>query len=423
MREIRLSRTKVHRSFVPFSSLAARGSHDSHLVHDGLDGEDGEPLRPSSTMEVIIQSLSSHDAPTSSSPPSTDDIAVTMLHIIHRDTELLVEIVQASLQEINRLSVDMRPAQLQEHAQHWRSLLSRFQYELRQLLEKLPAFRDFFFRNEDGSYRADRPEHILPDVEETSRLLREALTQIDSAYGSLRAELQIADARRSIEEAENVARLTEIAFIFIPVTLAASLFSMQIKELESPAPVGYFIATSLSLILLAYMVRLAVRNRAIQRYRTECFTMAREHAGLSDQEALTTRQFVAWAGVETWQNLTSAFMIFMDRNISLIMLLMVAVVLSLPIIFLWRRDFDHGYASMVTVLIVAVDLGILFVVGPLLLPDWNLKDIVVGWIVKQQRRRAKKHRSGSSSSSEDDAVSVGSRRFSAASSEDYLSDG
>ena len=130
-------------------------------------------------------------------------------------------------------------------------------------------FYSFLFKGEDEEEVDERmvPRQVLKHVEDTDKALREALNQIDSAYNSLRAELQIADARRSIDEAENVARLTEIAFIFIPVTLAASLFSMQIKELQDPAPLGYFIATSLSLILLAYLVRLAVRNQNLQNYR------------------------------------------------------------------------------------------------------------------------------------------------------------
>ena len=50
--------------------------------------------------------------------------------------------------------------------------------------------------------------------------------------------MSLLESKRDIEEAEGVSRLTELAFFFIPTTFAASLFSMQVWELEeSPPPV------------------------------------------------------------------------------------------------------------------------------------------------------------------------------------------
>jgi hypothetical protein len=67
--------------------------------------------------------------------------------------------------------------------------------------------------------------------------------------------MSIAEARRSMKEAESVAKSTELAFIFIPLSLAASLFSMQIKELKNEPPFAYFFGTAVGMICFAYAVR------------------------------------------------------------------------------------------------------------------------------------------------------------------------
>jgi hypothetical protein len=385
----RIKRIELHNNFVPFVSVASRGNFDTgfedadELRDDFTDdeNEDDRLSRPSSTLELITQSLSNHTT------PAPNDLAIIMIQIIHHDTHHFVEIVRAVLQDITRLSIDLRPVQLQEYAQHWRLLLSRFQYELRQILKQLPAFRDFLFKGEEEFENVEVPSQVQLHIQETIDILREALSEIDSAYNSLRAELQIADARKSIEEAENVARLTEIAFIFIPITLAASLFSMQIKELESPAPVGYFVATSLSLILLAYLVRLAVRNRHLNDYQVECLNMAREHASLSEQESITSRQFGLWMLATIGQGFGKVLMTVVVGNIRLIILLIVAVLLSVPLIFLWRKGINTGYTAMMTVLVVAVDLGILWVFGTIILSGWNPRQTYEALVTPRKQRR------------------------------------
>jgi hypothetical protein len=79
----------------------------------------------------------------------------------------------------------MRPAELQEHAQHWRSLLSRFQYELLQLLEQLPVFHDFLLQGDNG----DNNEEQLVGC--TTKTLKDVLEQIKGAFRSLHRKCRL----------------------------------------------------------------------------------------------------------------------------------------------------------------------------------------------------------------------------------------
>lgn len=126
-----------------------------------------------------------------------------ILMTVMADTTELIAVIDASLDEIARLSINMTPTQLHEHALHWRSVLSRFQYELRRLLAQLNQFSDFMEVKDDLF-----PKPIFLKIDA-------ALERVNNAYTSLRSEMSIMEARRSMEEAESVSKLTELAFIFI----------------------------------------------------------------------------------------------------------------------------------------------------------------------------------------------------------------
>ncbi|KAL3461996.1 hypothetical protein BJX64DRAFT_149364 [Aspergillus heterothallicus] len=82
------------------------------------------------------------------------------------------------------------------------------------------------------------------------------ILELEVTLSSVTGALQFMENHRAISEAESITRLTELAFLFIPLTFAASLFSMQIQELSRPAPVTYFVAFALSLSAVTYSFRL-----------------------------------------------------------------------------------------------------------------------------------------------------------------------
>ena len=72
--------------------------------------------------------------------------------------------------------------------------------------------------------------------------------------------MQFAESRRSINEAKTVTRLTELAFVFVPLYFCASLFSMSVYELQNGVPIWTFVVTAFAMVFLAYGVRLLIGN-------------------------------------------------------------------------------------------------------------------------------------------------------------------
>lgn len=258
------------------------------------------------------------------------------------DISDLIVVIEVSLDEIARLSISMTPTQLHEQALHWRSVLSRFQYELRRLPEQLKQYNDFM--NIDDNHW---PYLILRDIQN-------ALEKVNNAYASLRAEMSIMEARRSMEEAESVSKLTELAFIFIPLSFTASLFSMQVDVLHSSegVPFKYFLITATSLIAFAYATRLIARSKLLLWFTSLCSKDIRQFSNLSEGDPITTRQFVVWCLRRAlWD--VAVFVI-------------IGGLLATPLVFFWERKLDTGFSVVVSLILGIMDLALLvFVADPI----------------------------------------------------------
>ena len=87
---------------------------------------------------------------------------------------------------------------------------------------------------------ASRHSGVLLDVQKySSCVLDDAQGLCELVQGRIQIETGLASIResqRSIEEAVSVKRLTQLAFIFIPLTYSTSLFGMNIEEMTGNGP-------------------------------------------------------------------------------------------------------------------------------------------------------------------------------------------
>lgn len=68
---------------------------------------------------------------------------------------------------------------------------------------------------------------------------------VEKASLARASHMQLLDGKRSIQEAQSVTRMTELAFLFIPLSCAASIFGMQVDSFDPPLSISAFLDTRL----------------------------------------------------------------------------------------------------------------------------------------------------------------------------------
>ncbi|KAF3041042.1 hypothetical protein E8E11_006437 [Didymella keratinophila] len=346
----------THQDFVVYEPIKARASSTDTGSAYQIETYIESIRNPRSTLDEFEHFLMS-----SKGKNRTFDPLQALFQTIHDDTSILVDIIRTSMQRIREGTLDEEF--MQKRVKFWRSLLHRLGFHLGVLQQGLREFEQFVF--EQSIFE---PESHVPQIDilsqtlsqDTQRMLSGCMELIDRSSHSLLAEMQIADSRRGIAEAESVSKLTELAFVFIPLSFVASLFSMQIHELDGGVPVYQFALVAIAIVIAAYAVRLSIRSERLLEYRDNFMRQVHEDSGLRPDEKLPTHKFVAWAGA----NIGST-MLKNSKNTAAVLapivvaMTVIAAVLS-PIVLLWQRNIDAGFSVAITVLIILLD-GVLVV--------------------------------------------------------------
>lgn len=200
---------------------------------------------------------------------------------------------------------------------------------LRKILQAIP--QDF---REEPTGVTKRSTRILKErVSETAGRVKEASIATMGA-------LQFIESHRTIEEAESVSRLTEMAFFFIPLSFAASVFSMQVQELANPVPTWLFIIVAFVLSASSYITRLVVRSSWATRSRQSLFVKIRQHHRIPATESVPTSAFFTWFVHTNRLNLVLAFCVFG---------------LFVPVLaVVWTRSMDSGLKAGLTVVFALI---------------------------------------------------------------------
>ncbi|KAK6346880.1 hypothetical protein TWF696_006985 [Orbilia brochopaga] len=112
-------------------------------------------------------------------------------------------------------------------------------------------------------------QRVMEEVNELRDNLKES-----SAF--ILAKESIHEARRSVAQAESVTQLTRLAFVFIPLTFATSIFGMNIAEWQDDIPrLRWFIVTAVSCAAVTMISAVLVRKWA-EAYRA----WTEDHHGL-----------------------------------------------------------------------------------------------------------------------------------------------
>lgn len=98
------------------------------------------------------------------------------------------------------------------------------------------------------------PEDVTPDIEEVIGQMSELQERTDRLTTMVVAAISIADSHRSLEESSNVARLTWLATIFIPLSFITGLFSMQEDIAKLRVTFGWYFACAIPVTVVTLSV-------------------------------------------------------------------------------------------------------------------------------------------------------------------------
>lgn len=210
---------------------------------------------------------------------------LALLSIIHRDTLGIVSKIEVAMSEI----LD----ELKSHIEARTRSVREFIRELQGLEERIGSFISSCLSE------TEMPDDFRHDFARLLRKLRVTTTRCEALQQTLRAELSSLEARRSITEAESLARLTELAFIFVPLTFAAGLFSIQVQEFQTPPPLRVFAITAVVILLLSYGLRLLQGSRRITRLLNTTRAWVIRHLDFSQHGMkLATHMGMTWDSFE-----------------------------------------------------------------------------------------------------------------------------
>lgn len=374
-----------HGPFVPYHPIRTRSSSSA------LYGRSFTALQmrayieslqiPTSTLDEFDHFL---QLPTKGKEKEHDPFRA-LLRAIHDDTLGLVDIIRVTLRRIREGTLD--EDLMQRRVTFWRSLLYQLHYSLAEFDQRLQEFVHFAYDTETHHLSFD-PHSELPSeklAKSTRQTLRNCMDLIDRSSDSLRAEMQIVDSRRSIAEAESISKLTELAFVFIPLSFVASLFSMQVHEFDGGVPLYKFVLVAIAFVLVAYAVRLSIRSSRLIEYKNNTLNQIRDEAHLHYNEPIPTRTFLAWFGATTSKAVFKTTTGFISMFAPLILVLAVIAAIVSPIVLLWLRGINKGFTAVITVLLLLLDM---ILVSPVVINASGEFEInIMGMIREIQRNR------------------------------------
>jgi hypothetical protein len=267
-----------------------------------------------------------------------------LLHVIKIDITAFLDQLDSCLYEISQDSLD--DYLMEKRVVHWRTLMNKFETQVPEIRCSLESFVKFAYNKE-----VERPKAVQHLIDELDDRVDGFAKKMENAYAALRADLSVLESKRSIAEAENVTKLTELAFAFIPLTFSASFLTIPLLELQDRVPLQTFVVTALILACLSYGVRLIIRSDLVEHSRRRALETFWKRAGLKPGSKIPTHRLVFLTTREIWTHKGPIL------NFSLF--LTILSISILPIAFLWTRTrLDVGLNAVITLLVLPFGIAV-----------------------------------------------------------------
>ena len=128
---------------------------------------------------------------------------------------------------IGRALDEMELAMAIKTYERWRNYAPAWRNHLYHGLDTLAYFNDVLTEMAASSGLAN-DDTLLLRVQKTRARMESLARRLDSSFQTLTSTMSIIESEKAIQEAEEVTRLTNLAFFFIPLSLVASVFGMNV---------------------------------------------------------------------------------------------------------------------------------------------------------------------------------------------------
>ncbi|KAK0711822.1 hypothetical protein B0H67DRAFT_647167 [Lasiosphaeris hirsuta] len=268
--------------------------------------------------------------------------AEALFRIIFLDTMTLSDVFDDTLQQIRLASLE--DSELQVSIGGWRLMLLQAQLRLPALDASISDFihhaSGWPLRPASDTGNFELPHDCRLLVSRARQRISAVIKRAEEVDVALRAELSILESRKQLLESSSVTRLTELAFVFVPLSFVASTFSMQVKELQSPPPLTTFILVASLTVFLAYVLRLFLNSRIFSRISRKTEQAARGYSQVPKGQPVPSGVYMNFV---IWSVLLHSASVYG-----------VVLVCLCSVVWLWagRGQVDDGLKAVLTVVFV-----------------------------------------------------------------------
>ncbi|KAA8649325.1 uncharacterized protein ATNIH1004_005226 [Aspergillus tanneri] len=350
---------------------------EAFLTGDSLDTFQDELNETRCTRQEIHDIVDRQTTPVS--------LLDTLFEIIRQDTSTLLRVLNQILSDMELDILD--DTKMEDRLALWRQLISKAERELLELKTSIMSFLAFSgitHPADTSPETADNIPDIIRNVSDLFEEIHRMLARLRRASSSLTSNMGLLDSRRSIDEPRAVTRLTELVFIFIPLSFSSSVFGMQIEPFKDSAPLWNFFVVAITVTTFAYLMRLTIRSQWLgnlnQSVKLDVRRYAEQHSLPVQVRSLSMLLLLQWFG-STLKRSIKATWAWIDRNgrkagtelwkvvgFPISFILVIGIVAVAPIAVLWTRNMDRGVKGTVTLVIMLALLGL---VG---IPYWRNSD-------------------------------------------------
>lgn len=167
---------------------------------------------------------------------------------------------------------------------------------------------------------------LATELTELRQDLQDLAVRTDKTLTCLMSTMAIAQSTQVIEQTSGINKLTELAFVFVPISFITSAFSMQVWELTEMPPRLWVWGVSLaSIVVVTYLIRMMLRSPSFRMFALKCratvlsrYSSSKAATAAKQFNSVSNRAIVKFAFVVTWA-LSLALMILVLAGLFFVM--------------------------------------------------------------------------------------------------------